>query len=358
MALQRAADLCRVAHGRQTMRSCWKRAWVLVASQDSILSPWQTKRGTIRVDAIGSTAAGEGDLIFIDALDSIFRFTLGSHFLRACGTMRTLLLLPAYLLSLPILLEGFTPLTCSFHSSKTSKRLTRTWSLNAAETLADREDPSSTTTTKELQDRLISFGASYNRGFGASPSARQKVDDLIRKIEARNEERYAARGITDGLQCRLTGAWRMVWTTALDVLSLEANPLATTGAIYQVFDPPVITNVIDFLPRFQSLLPPSLVPNSLLRANVETRAYERANQPNRVGLEFRAVRLQPVQALGFDVTNTLPPLGVNLPRLASLGQSENGPGYFDVTYLDDRLLIIRQQGDGLFCLLKVDTVDP
>ncbi|GKY99301.1 hypothetical protein MPSEU_000885200 [Mayamaea pseudoterrestris] len=225
--------------------------------------------------------------------------------------------------------------------------------------------PATTAATEDLQTKLISYGASYNRGFGASSGARKRVDELIKQIEARNQETFAARGITGAATydtasttSPLTGAWRMVWTTALDVLSLEANPFATTGAIYQVFTPPIVTNVIDFAPRIQSLLPPSLVPSSLLRANVETRAYERINQPNRVGLEFCSVQLQPVQALGMNVTSLLPPLGVDLPRIPGVSQSENGPGYFDVTFLDDKFLIIRQQGDGLFCLVKVDSIDP
>ena len=212
--------------------------------------------------------------------------------------------------------------------------------------------------TEILQSQLISLGASYNRGFGASSRARAQVGEIIQRLEAKNEERFAARGIGGSTESPLAGAWRMVWTTALDVLSLEANPLATTGAIYQVFDPPVITNVIDLLPRIQSLLPPSLVPGSLLRANVQTRAYERANKPNRIGLEFQSVQLQPVQALGMDVKDLLPPLGLDLPRLPGMAQDENGPGYFDVTFLDDKFLIIRQQGDGLFCLVKVDSIDP
>jgi hypothetical protein len=233
-------------------------------------------------------------------------------------------------------------------------------------------------TIKRLQTQLLGYGASYNRGFGASPRARREVDDIIRQLESKNQETNAARGISGNndrsnngydynyetrdasTSSPLKGAWRMIWTTALDVLSLEANPFVTTGAIYQVFDPPIITNVIDLLPSFQSLLPPSLLPiSSLLRANVKTRAYQRSNQPNRIGLEFRSVQLQPVQALGVDVLDRLPPLGIDLPSLPGVTTpSDDGPGYFDVTFLDDELLIIRQQGDGLFCLVKVDSIEP
>ena len=37
----------------------------------------------------------------------------------------------------------------------------------------------------------------------------------------------------------------------------------------------------------------------------------------------------------------------------------DAPGYFDVEYLDDELLVIKQQAPGgLFALVKVDSCDP
>jgi len=133
--------------------------------------------------------------------------------------------------------------------------------------------------------------------------------------------------------------------------------VATVGAIYQIFEPPLVTNVIDFIPRVQSLLPPSLVPSSLVRAKVKTRASSRPGYPNRVGLFFEAVNLQPVEFLGMDASN-LTPFAANLPKIPG-ADNDSGPGYFDVSYLDDELLIIRQNAPGgLFALVKVDNSDP
>merc|ERR1712232_1211515 len=100
----------------------------------------------------------------------------------------------------------------------------------------------------------------------------------------------------------------MVWTTAQDVLVLAASPLATVGAIYQVIEPPVATNVIDLIPRAQALFPPGIAP-SLLRLEVLTRAKSRENLPLRVGLTFEEVKAQPVDVLGMSVKDVLPPLG-------------------------------------------------
>ena len=110
------------------------------------------------------------------------------------------------------------------------------------------------------------------------------------------------------------------------------------------------------MPRIQGLLPPSVLPNSLLRAKVQTRASPRTNQPMRVGLDFEAVKLVPVELLGQTVESVLPPLGFDIPKLFEVSEDV---GFFDVTFLDEDLLIIRQNAPGgLFALAKVDQIDP
>lgn len=209
----------------------------------------------------------------------------------------------------------------------------------------------------KLKRYLLSLGASYDRGFGASSSARSRVDDLIQELEQLNEEDNASMGIDGTEASPLSGSWRMIWTTASDVLVLGASPVATVGAIYQIFEPPLVTNVIDFIPRIQALLPPSLVPPTLVRAKVQTKASFRSGFSNRVGLYFEAVKLQPIEVLGADATN-LPPVGANLPKIPGT-DNDSGPGYFDVTFLDDELLIIRQNAPGgLFALVKVPDSEP
>lgn len=209
-----------------------------------------------------------------------------------------------------------------------------------------------------LKRTMLQLGASYDRGFGASPRARTQAESTIVALELLNQEECAARGISGNETSPLEGSWRMVWTNAQDVLVLAASPVATVGAIYQVFEPPVVTNIIDFIPRAQALLPPSMALKSLVRAEVTTKASFRANKPNRVGLLFEKVALQPIELLGQTVS--LPPLGFDLPKLDIAGMNgDDGPGYFDVTFLDEELLIIRQNAPGgLFVLTKVPDNDP
>lgn len=226
-------------------------------------------------------------------------------------------------------------------------------------------------TRKELLKRdILQWGASYDRGFGATNRARIEVDRIISKLEALNPEDNASFGI-DGSDNNiqnnnnekappLVGNWRMIWTTASDVLILGTNPFITVGAIYQLFTPPTVTNVIDLLPRFQPIwMIPSF--SSLLRINVQTKASSRTGRrrPMQVGLVFERVKVEPIELLGNPIMDIVPPLAFDLPKLPS-SLLEDG-GYFDVTYLDSDLLIIRQSaisGGGLFVLTRVDNSDP
>jgi hypothetical protein len=142
----------------------------------------------------------------------------------------------------------------------------------------------------ELKAKLIRLCISYDRGFGASPNSKKQVDEIIDQLKVLNPTPVdAARGIEGNGDANFNdsppplegGIWRMVWTTALDVLNLAASPIATSSAIYQVIDPPIATSIIDFIPRAQSLFP-SAFPSSLIQAEVKTRASKRIVQSNRL----------------------------------------------------------------------------
>ncbi len=166
------------------------------------------------------------------------------------------------------------------------------------------------------------------------------------------------------------------WYTLGDNLSTlcTCDSCQAPSAIYQVItDPPIAKNIIDFIPRAQTLFPSSITPPSLLRAEVTTRASSRKGNANRVGLVFEGVKVQPIEFMGNKVDN-LPPLSIDLtwprnmfdqiaPYVPGIGSNSSDdtdkPGYFDVEYLDDDLLVIRQQAPGgVFALIKVDNFDP
>ncbi|KAL9189777.1 hypothetical protein ACHAXT_009452 [Thalassiosira profunda] len=242
---------------------------------------------------------------------------------------------------------------------------------------ADR-DESEIVRAAELKRQLYQLAASYDRGFGATPKARAEADDILSQLADLNPTPFAANGIDgEGGEVPLKAIWRMVWTSAFDVVSLGASPFAAPSAIYQdITNPPIATNIIDFIPRAQTFFPSSIAPPSLLRAEVSTRASSRNGKPNRVGLVFEGIKLRPIELLGQKVDN-LPSLDIDftwprnlierladfVPGLDSLGLNQSddadAPGYFDVEYLDEELLVIRQQAPGgVFALVKVDSCEP
>lgn len=249
-----------------------------------------------------------------------------------------------------------------------------------SDTAADPQLPAVESNAEDLKRKLYQLAASYDRGFAATPKARSEANEIIEQLAAVNPTENAARGIDGGDfsdDVPLRATWRMIWTSAFDVVSLGASPIAAPSAIYQqITDPPIATNIIDFIPRAQTFFPSSSVPSSLLRAEVTTRASSRKGSANRVGLVFEGVKLQPIEFLGQKVDN-LPPLSVDLTwqqdlidqiasfvpgleNFSSEGKDDvDAPGYFDVEYLDDELLIICQQAPGgRFALVKVDNCDP
>ena len=116
---------------------------------------------------------------------------------------------------------------------------------------------------------------------------------------------------------------------------------------------PTIMNVIDQQPRVQSLFP-SNFPQTVLRSEVTTRASIRTD--TRVGLEFKALGVAPIEVLGLDA-KFVPPLKLNFPKLPDSFQEA---GYFEILYLDEDLLVIEQgQGGsaaGVFAATRVDDI--
>lgn len=155
--------------------------------------------------------------------------------------------------------------------------------------------------------------------------------------------------------------------------TLSANPFVGLGGIYQdARELPVIMNVIDTKPRALDNLPPAAAAAvaTATRLNVQTRARPRG--ASRVGLTFESVEVQPLQVLGRDLPSWLPSLKVEFPKLGLDLQrrifgvaadedprdAANNPAFFDVTYLDDDFLVIRQGSPGgVFAAIKVDGLD-
>ena len=90
-----------------------------------------------------------------------------------------------------------------------------------------------------LKTQLFALAAACDRGFGASTKERDAIAAVIERLQLLSPEAEPTRGLfphnddaTD--TAPLEGVWRMVYTSAFDVLSLAASPLTIVQGVYQV----------------------------------------------------------------------------------------------------------------------------
>lgn len=214
---------------------------------------------------------------------------------------------------------------------------------------------------RKLKMDLLRLCATFDRGFAATKEDAANIADIISSLKLLAFDKNPTRGLTpnqtgkDGSgDAPIEGIWKLAYTTAFDVVSLNGSPLYQLQGIYQVIrSDGSSANVIDLVPRFQTLLPSSISSriSSSTRAVVGTSSYARSS--TRVGLSFRSVRLKPLSVLGLefkDLPFSVPSLKIDLPRFGlNDDDNANRSGYFDIEYLDNDCLIISQnQPGGIF----------
>ena len=237
----------------------------------------------------------------------------------------------------------------------------------------DIEEPAAEPTkdVAALKSKLFAACAAADRGFAASPADRAEIEALLDELSPLSPIEEPTRGIADGAaDAPLRKCWRLVYTSASDVSTLAANPLASLGGIYQdARELPVVVNVIDSFPRLLANLPPDAASKlaTTTRLRVKTRARPRS--ATRVGLSFERVGAEQLAILGQEVPDWLPKPKVDLPQLGldvqrrifNVGDDEDprdaasNPAFFDVQFLDDELLVIKQGSPGgMFAAVAVD----
>ena len=102
-----------------------------------------------------------------------------------------------------------------------------------------------------LKSKLFAACAAADRGFAASPADRAEIEALLDELSPLSPIEEPTRGLAEGAaDAPLRKCWRLVYTSASDVSTLAANPLASLGGIYQdARELPVVVNVIDSFPR-------------------------------------------------------------------------------------------------------------
>ena len=223
---------------------------------------------------------------------------------------------------------------------------------------------------EDLKKSLYSKCAECDRGFSSIPSDRIAIDSIINELKTLSPEGNPTRNFfpdnnDTSASAPLDGAWKLIYTTAFDVLILGVNPFSITQSIYQVINSTgSAINVINVAPRLQAFLPQQLVgTGSTLRLKVYIDAKRKSD--DEISLRFKSTEIKPITLLGNKL-NFLPSLKLLLPQRIlggdawksndnnnnknSFGQTS---GYFRVLYLDSECLIIQQnQPGGIFVSVR------
>lgn len=201
--------------------------------------------------------------------------------------------------------------------------------------------PSSTVDTNsrpvpssDVKQELITAVSGTNRGFVVTPYQSDQILSLVAELEKSNPSDAPA---DDPM---LFGKWRLVFTDALDVLSLGLlAPIAQVAQINQ--------NIFEVRPEQKKsyeydlenvvMLEPWFAPlsNSFFgRTVAEIKVFAEGKRKNesRIDITFVKTALRQKSVLGYDLPSELPPASL---RVAS------AVGYIKTTYLDAELRVAR-----------------
>lgn len=204
----------------------------------------------------------------------------------------------------------------------------------------------------ELKCDFYAAISTINRGLAASPAARKQVMELIKQLERQNPTENPSD--TPEL---LTGRWRLIFTTALDVLSLGLlAPIALVSQVYQnVYETDDrqwdydLENIVQLEP---AIAPVTNAFFGRTMAQVTVKAKGLRSSANRMDITFVESQFRPESFVGFDIPTRLPKLKVGLGRPV---------GFIETTFLDTDLRVARvpagpRQNENLFVLMRESEV--
>lgn len=188
---------------------------------------------------------------------------------------------------------------------------------------------------------LLAAIAGTNRGVITTDADRSLVLDKVVQLEVQNPTPQPLNE-----RDRLSGVWRLIYTTSQDLLGLARLPMVPAGPIYQCIRGQELRlyNVLELqgIPFLEGVIcvAARLTPLSERRVQVN---FERSilgikgvmNYPSLDTLISRLETQSPVAAL-------------NVPLNA-----ERSAGWLETTYLDEDLRIGRGNNDSLFVLTRV-----
>lgn len=189
---------------------------------------------------------------------------------------------------------------------------------------------------------LLLLAAATDRGYRATPADTAAALALIRALEAATPTPAPTRALD-----LLCGDWKLLYTTARDVLSLAYLPLSRVGDVYQNILPEgsgvraenVVRLVAPAVPFFGPRAAESVV-------SLRVRARCAVLTGSRLGLTFERAELPPPVLGGVDLGTRLGGGGVLSVPLSLGGGGDGQTGWLDTTYLDGELRVGRAPSVG------------
>ncbi|GAB0490059.1 hypothetical protein MMPV_001289 [Pyropia vietnamensis] len=183
---------------------------------------------------------------------------------------------------------------------------------------------------------LLLLAAATDRGYRATSADTSAALALIRTLESANPTPAPTRSLD-----LLCGDWKLLYTTARDVLSLAYLPFSRVGDVYQNILPErsgvrtenVVRLIAPAVPFFGPRTAESVV-------SLRVRARSEVQTGVRLSLTFERAELPPPILGGVDLGTRLGGGVINVP-LSLGGGGDNQTGWLDTTYLDGELRIGR-----------------
>lgn len=223
----------------------------------------------------------------------------------------------------------------------------------AKEQVIDVLATTQTMSSEELKRELYTLCGAVDRGFSATATQRRGILNTIQLLES---SATCEAPLDDE---RLAGDWTLVYTNALDIVSLAVLPLASVAGVYQnvrardnSFE---VVNVVELEPP---LAPVAKLFIGRTYARLEVTAVGKRNEADarRLDIAFERGRVRQETLAGRDLPAGLVP-ALSWPFPASPA------GYILTTYLDDEIRIARAPPtggfveEGVFVLRKVAALD-
>jgi PAP_fibrillin len=188
---------------------------------------------------------------------------------------------------------------------------------------------------------LLEAIAGKNRGLLASEPDRQSILSAVSQLEDHNPTPHPLNSLD-----KLSGNWRLLYTTSRELLGIDQVPLLKLGQIYQYIqiETSKIYNIAEIygLPFLEGLVSvsASFQPVSQQRVKVN---FERSI----IGLQ-RLVGYQSAEDFIQQIAS-----GTKLKAIDFSITNRDQKGWLDITYLDDDLRIGRGNQGSVFVLTKV-----